>query len=140
VVATADVIPPDTRAAGQSGHLADHNNIADVLTALQNLVNSILTAGLVTTGSVDMSLAGQGIRVAEGINAKQGTTVLVGGTRVVANTSVTASSRIQLTAQAPGGTPGALYVSARTPGTSFTVSSTSAADTSTVAYFITEPG
>jgi len=140
VVATADIIPPDTRAAGQSGHISDHVNIADVLTALQNLINSILTAGLVTTGSVDISLAGQGVKVAEGINAKQGTVVLVAGARVVSNTSVTASSRIQLTSQLDGGSPGFLRVSSRIPGTSFTVTSSNAADTSTVAYFITEPG
>lgn len=29
-------IPPDTRAAGQGGHIADHNNMSGVLTALNN--------------------------------------------------------------------------------------------------------
>ena len=38
---TADLIPPDNRAAGQTGHIADHNDIADVLTALSaSAVNS----------------------------------------------------------------------------------------------------
>jgi hypothetical protein len=88
----------------------------------------------------DISAAGSGLQVAEGSNAKQGTATLVAGTLVVANTSVTASSRIFLTCNTPGGTPGWLQVSARTAGTSFTILSSSGADTSVVAYEIFEPG
>jgi hypothetical protein len=33
--------PPDTRAAGQSGHIADHNTIADSLTALESAVGGL---------------------------------------------------------------------------------------------------
>lgn len=91
-------------------------------------------------GAVDIGTAGKGLQVAEGSNAKQGTAVLVAGSKVVSNTSVTASSRILLTSQADGGTPGWLRVSARTAGTSFTITSSSATDTSTVAYQIFEPG
>lgn len=80
-----------------------------------------------------------GLRVREGVNAKQGVAVLVAGTVTVANTSVTANSRIFLTTQVPGGTPGFLWVSARVAGTSFTILSSSATDTSTVAYEIFEP-
>ncbi len=68
-----------------------------------------------------------------------GTATLVGGEKVVADTSITAASVIMLTTQSPGGTPGAVYVSARTAGTSFTISSTSGSDTSVVGYTITEP-
>jgi hypothetical protein len=91
-------------------------------------------------GSVDVSVAGGGVKVAEGSNAKQGTAALVSGTVTVANTSVTASSRIFLTVNSPSGTVGVPYVSARTPETSFTISSSSAADDSVVAYEIFEPG
>lgn len=94
----------------------------------------------VNLGNVDITLAGQGFRAAEGSNAKQGVATLVAGTVVVANTSVTASSRILLTTQTPGGTAGFLVVSARTAGTSFTILSSNAADTSVVAYEIFEPG
>lgn len=90
--------------------------------------------------SVDVAAAGQGLKVAEGSNAKQGTAVLAAGSAVVSNTSVTASSRIFLTSNADGGTPGWLRVSARTAGTSFTITSSSGTDTSTVAYEIFEPG
>lgn len=89
--------------------------------------------------NIAASTAGKGFQVAEGSNCKQGTAVLAAGTVVVANTSVTANSRIFLTTQAPGGTVGAPYVSARTAGTSFTITSTSNTDTSTVAYLIMEP-
>ena len=99
-------------------------------------VNSFLFTG----GFVDIESAGQGLRVAEGANAKQGTATLVAGTVTVANTSVTANSRIFLTGQVLGGTAGALNVTSRVAGTSFTVTSTNAADTSTFAYEIIEPG
>jgi hypothetical protein len=93
------------------------------------------------TGTIDISLAGGGLRVAEGANAKQGTAVLNGTTAVVVtNTSVTANSRIFLTINTPAGTPGSPYVSAVVAATSFSIKSTGAADTSTVAYEIFEPG
>jgi len=79
-----------------------------------------------------------GLRMREGANAKQGVAVLVAGTLVVANTSVTATSRIFLTSQVDGGAPGFLRVSARVAGTSFTILSSNAGDTSTVAYEIFE--
>jgi len=74
-------------------------------------------------------------------NWKSGTAVQNGTTGVtVTNSSVTANSRIYLATVTPGGTPGAAYVSAVTAGTSFVIKSTNAADTSTVAYQINEPG
>lgn len=108
-------------------------------------VNSVQTTnGFIQsagTGSpVDVSTAGFGLQVKEGSNCKQGTAALVAGTVTVANTSVTANSRILLTTQTPGGTAGFLVVSARVAGTSFTILSSNAADTSTVAYEIFEPG
>jgi len=80
-----------------------------------------------------------GIRINEGTNATMGTAVLTAGTVTVNTTKVTANSRIFLTTQTSGGTPGSVYVSARTAGTSFTITSTSGTDTSTVAWLIIEP-
>lgn len=97
------------------------------------------TFGLTAT-DLDVVTAGRGLKVAEGSNAKQGTAVLVAGASVVANTSVTATSRIFLTSQVDGGTPGFLRVSTRSAGVSFTITSSNAADTSTVAYEIFEVG
>lgn len=84
--------------------------------------------------------AGTGLSVKEGSNCKQGVATLVGGTVTVANTSVTASSRIQLTPQTLGTIlrPAAVGVSARTAGTSFTITSFDVTDTSDVAYEIFE--
>jgi hypothetical protein len=97
------------------------------------------TLSLDASGNALVMRVGAGLRVKEGSNAKQGTATLVGGTVTVANTSVTANSRIFLTSQSDGGTPGFLRVSARVAGTSFTITSGSASDTSTVAYEIFEP-
>lgn len=82
---------------------------------------------------------GGGIAIAEGANATMGTATLVGGAATVATTKVTANSRILLTSQADGGTPGFLRVSARVAGTSFTITSGSGTDTSAVAWLILEP-
>ncbi len=84
---------------------------------------------------------GRGFKVKEGSNAKMGVATLVGGTVTVANTSVTATSRIVLTPQTLGTIlrPAALGVTARVAGTSFTVMSADATDTSTFTYIITEP-
>jgi len=98
-------------------------------------------ANLTNGGQFALQVAGKGLSIKEGSNCKQGVATLVLGTVVVNNTSVTASSRIQLTAQTLGTitVPAALSVSARTAGTSFTILSSDLTDTSTVAYFITEP-
>lgn len=75
----------------------------------------------------------------EGTNARMGTATLSAGTATVNTNVVTANSRILLTSQVDGGTPGFLRVSARTADTSFTITSSSATDTSTVAWVILEP-
>jgi hypothetical protein len=92
-----------------------------------------------TTADFRIVTAGRGLRVPEGTNAKMGTATLVGGAATVSNTSVTATSRIYLTSQVDGGTPGFLRVSTRTAGTSFVITSSSGTDTSTVAYMLVEP-
>jgi hypothetical protein len=104
------------------------------------LAGQTVPGALTMTGNVDVSTAGSGLRVAEGANAKQGTAVLAGAaTTTVADTAVTANSRIFLTSQVDGGTPGFIRVSSRVAGTSFTISAL-VTDTSTVAYQIFEPG
>jgi hypothetical protein len=82
---------------------------------------------------------GGGLQLEEGANEFMGVATLVNGAVTVANTSVTANSRIFLSVQTPGGTPGSpLRVSARVPATSFTIS-TAAADTSVIAWMLVEP-
>lgn len=69
----------------------------------------------------------------------RGTAVLVAGTVTVSNTNVTANSIIELTGQNSSGTHGELTISARTAGTSFTISSSSGTDTRTVGWLMFEP-
>jgi hypothetical protein len=101
---------------------------------------SILSAvSLSTVGNFTLSNAGGKLLIKEGSNASMGTATLVAGTVTVNNTLVTANSRIFLTAQNTGGTPGALRISARVAATSFTITSSSATDTSLAAWLIIEP-
>lgn len=104
-------------------------------TTLERLAANQLALG---TADLLVNTAGRGVRVKEGSNAKQGTATLVAGTVTVANTSVTATSRILLTGQ-DNNVTGALRVSARVAGTSFTITSSNAADTGVVAFEIFEP-
>lgn len=97
-------------------------------------IMALFTAG----GSLSLRQAGHGLQVQEGANCKQGVATLTAGAVTVANTSVTANSRIFLTAQDNNST-GALRVSARTAGTSFTITSSNGADSGLVAYEIFEP-
>lgn len=121
------------------------NAVNDV--AMQRFSANVLRLNGVSNGTIQIAQAnldvittGKGLQVAEGSNAKQGTATLVAGSSVVSNTSVTATSRIFLTSQVDGGTPGFLRVSTRSVGTSFTIQSSSGTDTSTVAYEIFEVG
>jgi hypothetical protein len=86
---------------------------------------------------------GNGLRVsASGVAVsilRHGTAALVAGSKVVSDTTVTANTRIFVTSNTDGGTPGWLRVSARSAGTSFTVTSSSGSDTSTFAYLMVEP-
>lgn len=68
--------------------------------------------------------------------AKTGTATLVAGTKAVADTAITANSVIRVSTLTPGGTVGAPYIASKTAGTGFTITSTSASDTSVVQYWI----
>jgi len=114
---------------------------ANTVTGSTAAFNYVSGDGYLLIGpNVEAKVSGTGLLVKEGANRKQGTAVLAAGTATVADTAVTASSRIFLTSQADGGTPGFLRVSARTPGTSFAITSSSGTDTSIVAYEIFETG
>jgi hypothetical protein len=89
----------------------------------------------------------QGVRVLEGAaDSRQGVATLASGTVTVSTTAVTANSRIMLTPQTGiSGAIGFLGVTARTAGTSFTITARDAAgstvtnDTRQVAWVIFEP-
>jgi hypothetical protein len=93
-----------------------------------------------THNNHDSGLLGwNALSLEDGSNKRMGQAVLVGGTVTVSNTSVTANTRIFLSHANTSGTLGHLYISARVAGTSFTITSSSATDTSTVNWLLIEP-
>jgi hypothetical protein len=80
----------------------------------------------------------QGLNIPSGTDKSMGTANLVAGTVTVSNKRVTSNSRFFITHQSCTncGTP---YISGRTSGTSFTISSTNILDTSGVAWLLIEP-
>lgn len=88
-----------------------------------------------------MTTVGKGLYVKEGSNATMGTATLVLGTATVNTTKVTANSRIFLCSESLGTitSPVAVAVTARTAGTSFTITSANLTDTSVIAWIIVEP-
>lgn len=94
---------------------------------------------IVVRQDLQIGTLGKGLKIKEGTGAKMGISTLVAGTVVVSNTSITSTSRIFLTCNVVGGTPGFLRVSTRSVGTSFTILSSSGTDTSAVAWMLVEP-
>lgn len=90
-------------------------------------------------GDGSLVVTGKTVVPSGGTAARMGTATLAAGTVTVNTTAITATSVVQLTTQTPGGTVGSPYVNARTAGTSFTIKSTSASDTSTVGWRILDP-
>ena len=97
-------------------------------------VNPVLAADNTFSG---VNTFTQSLTIPAGSDAYLGTVAVNGTTAVtVSTTAVTASSRIFLTVQAPGGTVATSYVSSQSAATFFTVKSTGATDSSTVAWLI----
>ncbi|MBZ6259770.1 hypothetical protein KVH22_30085 [Streptomyces olivaceus] len=88
--------------------------------------------------ALNLGSAGGGIAIAEGTNARMGVATLAAGTVTVANTSVTATTRVAVFRQTAGGALGHLAAEVDA-GVGFTVDSSSATDTSTVAWVLFEP-
>jgi hypothetical protein len=101
-------------------------------------ISRLGTGSLGANADFSINQVGKGLLIKEGSNAKMGVATLSAGSVVVSTTAVTANSRIFLTKNS-GSSTGSLRVSARTAGTSFTITSSDAADTGTVAWMIVEP-
>lgn len=111
-----------------------------VLTASGGISSGDVTGDLtVTSGDLVIATVTKGVKVKEGTGATMGTAVLDGVTPVVvATAAVAADSRIFITHNVVGGTPGFAWVSDREAGVSFSITGT-ALDTSTVAWLIVNP-
>jgi len=104
-------VPPDTAAAGQTGHVQAHNQISDALTWL--------------------------VSQAEGIPAMAwGKSSLTAGSVSVSLPAVDSGSVILVSRMTPSGTIGHLSVPTVTPGTGFTITSASATDASLVGWLV----
>lgn len=131
----------DSRYAALAGLSTQIFSAANAVPATQNVLPIIQADGryAALAGLLTQQFSALRFKASEAVNAAQGIATLSAGTITVANTSITANSRILITAQETGILTGILRVSARTAGTSFTISSSVLTDTATVAYEIFEP-
>jgi hypothetical protein len=115
------------------------SQVSPIILVQDDSTNAILT--FKADGSLFFNKVGAGLEFTEGTDASLGVATLVGGTVTVNNTKVAANSRIFVTVQSLGGVaaPVGVAVTARTAGTSFTITSASALDTSVVAWMIVTP-
>lgn len=129
---SSSVSSPDTITADKTYYFAEDGPVS--ITVKDALGNTLISqTPWMQQGchfTVDSGAAASSTPVAVG------TAVLVGGTKAVSDTNITANSVIRLAHKTVGGTPGAVYVSARSASTSFTITSTSGTDTSTIYYEI----
>lgn len=116
-----------TQLVAVHGPLDRANNLSE-LTTSASTARSALGLG---TSSTAASGAYVAAFVASGV-----ATLTTGGTVTVSNASTTANSIILLAYKTVGGTPGAVYISARNAGASFVITSTSSTDTSVIQYYV----
>lgn len=106
------------------------------LTSSADITLSRSAAGKLGSDSdIAVTTAGKGFRVKTGANCRIGTTTLVGGTVTVSNTSVVTGDLIFLSLVTAGGTLGTVTYTISN-GASFTLTSSSAIDTSTLNWEI----
>lgn len=138
---TTTSLSATTTITAGTGITATTGNISATAGAVNAGTSITATLGNITAtnGNLVLSTAGNKISIATGANASVGTSVaMTAGTVTVSTTAVTASSKIFLTANTPGGTPGILSAPTASivAGTSFVINSSSNTDTSTVNWWI----
>ncbi len=131
------------------GLLYDNLNVESVDYVNRSLKNSSNTISIlwasasngvrIQNSDLKIETLGKGLYVKEGSNATMGIATLVSGTVVVNTTKITNNSRIFLQAQDGASGPHSLHITSRIAGTSFTITSSSAGDTSSIAWLIIEP-
>lgn len=78
-----------------------------------------------------------GLRIKTGTNERMGSATLIAGTATVSNVNITASSHVFLTSE--GASNGSVYISSRTVGADFIITSSDASSTNTVFWMLVEP-
>ncbi len=136
-----DCVLMNTATLNDTDHYTNINNTVEV--DLTNNIVSIGTDVTVFRPSVGGWIVGSGIGSKQllrgGTNAAAGTDTLVAGEVVISTTAIGSGTVVVLTSQDDnGGTAGAIRVSSRNPGTDFTITSTSALDTSIVYWELKE--
>lgn len=101
------------------------------------IITSGAKSGSGTQGDIVLDIGSAGGKLRMPGNC--GTATLVAGTVTVSYSAVAAGSIIILTSQSDGGTPGFTRISGRSAGTSFTITSSSLTDTSTIGYCVIDP-
>ncbi|CAL9302711.1 glycosyl hydrolase family 28-related protein [Streptomyces sp. SudanB91_2054] len=129
--AFVDQLAPPTDVAGNL-------NVGGYLAAASGQSSGVWNIWDASAKALNLGSAGGGIAIKEGANARMGVATLAAGTVTVANTSVTANTRVAVFRQAAGGAVGHLSVT-KVADTSFTITSSSATDTSVVAWVLLEP-
>jgi hypothetical protein len=107
-------------------------DIADLQEALNDLVGGIGGLSFPLDPNVQQVLNDNTLSYLQG---RSGTATLSSGTATVNNPFVATNSIIIISRKASGGTLGYLYISAQSSG-SFTITSSSSSDTSTINYLI----
>jgi hypothetical protein len=88
------------------------------------------------TGKIVLDVA-KPLQISSGTNQRAGDAILVGGTVTIANTTVSANTKVIVSRKVAGGTLGFLTYTL-SAGVSFTITSSSATETSTVTYWLIE--
>lgn len=134
---TLDFTISESQTLGTNDALRIASGTRDVLVMSGNL--AVLSGILGTVnGSFVLGTPGNKINIAPGVNASIGTDPLGAGTVTVATTAIAAGSFIFVSRNTSGGVVGHLEAPAASiiPGVSFVINSSSAADTSTINWWI----
>lgn len=131
---SSDLIGNNLILKGGNGHTVGNNNGGDII--LQSGVAN--GSGIDGDVIIDTRDINGTFKINSGANEQAGIATLVGGTVTVNNTKVTANSMIFHSHRTAGGTIGVITYTI-VAGTSFTLTSTSGTDTSTVNWWIVEP-
>lgn len=137
----ADLVRAGTRNAGTAERIMRTGTSGLAGQMSDTIIPSPLAVGGnlgVFGGDVVIQDAGKGIRIKSGANARAGISQLSGGTLTINNNTITSNTLIFAFPLFPSGAVSALAVTARSLGTSFTVTSANGSDASFFSWLLVE--